>query len=339
AGQDDRCLDAQGGEPAGVVEQDLLVAAVRAADEQDDVGLGAPRVKAPVVLAGNADAVPEAAALLRASGCRVTVTGNVLPEIGVIHPEPARSAIREVFLRHVIGGKGLSTGPRFASLVRAATPDAVLRGVEVLADTLVGDILVIDIGGATTDVYSCLTPEGEDASLRRNVVAPLWRARTVEGDLGMRWNARGIIEAAVREGMPPAPELVAWAERVASEPSYLPIDEREATLDRELARLAAVVAVRRHARPALAAEEPRPLANVVHVIGSGGVLRYGDPEGADDVLRAVTTDYAGGWRVPREAAVRVDRAYLLFAVGLLAHAGYGVQAALLAGRHLGVAHP
>ena len=47
---------------------------------------------------------------------------------------PARMAIREVFIRHVIGGKGLSRGPDFRRLVRAATPDAVLAGVEVLAD-------------------------------------------------------------------------------------------------------------------------------------------------------------------------------------------------------------
>ncbi len=64
----------------------------------------------------------------------MTATGNVLPRIGMLDPQPARAAIREVFLRHVIGGKRLSKGPRFGRLVRAATPDAVLTGVEVLAD-------------------------------------------------------------------------------------------------------------------------------------------------------------------------------------------------------------
>ena len=47
---------------------------------------------------------------------------------GELAPGPARAAIREVFLRHVIGGKGLSRGRRFRALVRAVTPDAVLRG-------------------------------------------------------------------------------------------------------------------------------------------------------------------------------------------------------------------
>ena len=53
-------------------------------------------------------------------------------------------------------------------MVRAATPDAVLAGVELLADGAgdvegVGDVLVVDVGGATTDVYSVVTPVGEDA--------------------------------------------------------------------------------------------------------------------------------------------------------------------------------
>src|SRR4029453_18084222 len=87
-------------------------------------------------------------------GVPVTVTGNVLPRIGTLDPGPARAAIRQVFLRHVIGGKRLSRGPRFASLVRAATPDAVLAAVELLADVTSAGVLVVDVGGATTDVYS-----------------------------------------------------------------------------------------------------------------------------------------------------------------------------------------
>jgi hypothetical protein len=57
-------------------------------------------------------------------------------------------------------------------------------------------VIVVDVGGATTDVYSVLTPEGEDAALARRWSLPLWRARTVEGDLGMRWGATGVVAAA-----------------------------------------------------------------------------------------------------------------------------------------------
>ncbi|SOC53877.1 glutamate mutase L [Ornithinimicrobium cerasi] len=285
--------------------------------------LARSRVGAPVVVAGNRDARAEVAAELAATGRRVTLTDNVLPQIGVIEPGPARRAIREVFLRHVIGGKGLSRGPRFARLVRAATPDAVLSGVEVLAQVVDGDVLVVDVGGATTDVYSVLTPQGEDASLRKHVVAPLWHARTVEGDLGMRWGAPGVLESARAEGLLGAaggPALDAWVARAATDPGLLPADDADHALDLTLARLAATVAARRHGRPGGPGEAPRPLQDVTVLVGSGGVLRHSPAADADAVLAAVLADHGGGWRPPANARTRVDTAYLLLAAGLLAPA-------------------
>jgi uncharacterized protein (TIGR01319 family) len=277
----------------------------------------------PVVVAGNVEARDEVAAVLATTNRPTVLADNVLPQIGVIAPESARAAIRDAFLHHVIGGKGLSRDPAFAAMVEAATPDAVLRGVEVLASvTDDGDVLVVDIGGATTDVYSCVTPEGEDAGLRKDVVAPLWHARTVEGDLGLRWNAEHVVEAAEAEHLldtvADAAALAAYAARVHERPGSLPADDVERALDLELARLAALVAVRRHARAAQPTESPRPLANVTALIGSGGVLRHTDSLGRDHVLGAVLADHAGGWKVPRAARATVDTAYLLFAAGLLA---------------------
>lgn len=288
--------------------------------------LATSRVGAPIVVAGNAAVREKVVAELELTGRSWVLADNVLPRIGVVEPASARAAIREVFLRHVIGGKKLSKGALFPSLVRAATPDAVLTGVEVLAEAAESDVMVIDIGGATTDVYSVITPEGEDATLRKEVVARLWHARTVEGDLGMRWNAPGIIEAAAAEALPATDPggLARWVQRVRERPDALPGDDdpaetaREAGHDLELARLAAVAAARRHARPANPGEAPRPLQNVGHLVGSGGVLRHAPEGAADAVLRAVLADHGGGWRPPDGATVTVDTAYLLFAAGLLA---------------------
>ena len=310
--------------------------------------LAKARLGAPVVVAGNIEARAAVALALESTGRRFILTDNVLPQIGVINPDGARAAIRQMFLRHVIGGKHLSKGPQFAAMVRAATPDAMLRGVEALAaapDGDGGDVLVFDIGGATTDVYSVISPEGEDATLRKEVVAPLWHARTVEGDLGMRWNARGVVEAAVvehllspgdRAGGVDIESLQTWAAGVEAEPAYLPKGDGEVRLDLALARVAALTAVRRHARPSRPGDPARPLARLAHVIGSGGVLRHSPETLRDRVLRAVTTDVGGGWKVPTQARTAVDSAYLLFAAGLLADAdGYGIEvAARVAGRVL-----
>jgi uncharacterized protein (TIGR01319 family) len=300
--------------------------------------LAKARLGAAIVVAGNVEVREELASSLESTGRRFVLTDNVLPQIGVINPNGARSAIRQVFLRHVIGGKGLSKGPEFAAMVRAATPDAMLRGVETLAAAADGDVLVFDVGGATTDVYSVISPEGEDAALRKDVVPQLWHARTVEGDLGMRWNAGGAAEAATVEHLLSGSDLArlrSWATRMEADPAYLPVGPGEIELDLTLARVAAVTAVRRHARPSSPGDPARPLTRLAYVIGSGGVLRSSSKANQDNVLRAVTSDFAGGWKVPTNARTSVDSAYLLFAAGLLADAdGYGPEVAVRVARRV-----
>jgi uncharacterized protein (TIGR01319 family) len=281
--------------------------------------LAAARLRVPVVVAGNVEVRDDVCARLAARGVPHVPTENVLPRIGVLNPTPARAAIREVFLRHVIGGKKLSRGRRFASLVRGATPDLVLTGVELLADHLGHDLLVIDIGGATTDVYSVLTPDPErHAGPRAEVAGTLWRSRTVEGDLGMRWSATGVVAAAVAERLPAGDALAAAAALRAADPDFLPSTKAERADDVRLASLAAVVALRRHARGEPGGPPRKDLRDVRLVIGSGGVLRYAEPAGAAAILAAPLGDLAGGWPLPRAARTVVDRHYVLAAAGLLA---------------------
>jgi uncharacterized protein (TIGR01319 family) len=282
--------------------------------------LAASELHVPVVAAGNIDARDEVESVLRHGGKTVYTTANVLPVIGRLDPQPARETIREVFIRHVIGGKGLSSSADFPALVRAATPDAVLAGVEVLADGAagiegVGDVLVVDVGGATTDVYSVVTPQGEDAVLRREVVEVMWRARTVEGDLGMRWNAPGVVDAAAAERLVAADELPglhAAAARRAGVPSYLADSVEEQAIDTRLAELAVTVALRRHGRGG------KDLREVALVVGSGGVLRHSDAATRNRILAPALGDFGGGWPVPEKARTVVDASYVLAAAGLLA---------------------
>ena len=281
--------------------------------------LAAARLRVPVVVAGNRDARGDALAALAGRGVAATATANVLPRIGVLEPGPARAAIREVFLSHVIGGKGLSRGPRFASLVRGPTPDVVLTAVELLAAEIGGDLLVVDVGGATTDVYSVLEPdpEGPARPWDTGVAGALWHSRTVEGDLGVREGAAGVVAAAGAErllGPAEADDLTGPADRRAADPSYLPTTDSDQRAEARLAMLAALVAVRRHARG-------RDLRRVRALIGSGGVLRHArDPEA---ILAPVLTDTAGGWALPTKATVAIDRQYRLAPAGLLATVARG----------------
>lgn len=291
------------------------------------------RPKVPVVLAGNVAVRDEAAALLLARGRVVLPTANVLPDIGEIDPGPARGTIRQVFLRHVIGGKALSRGPRFGRLVSAVTPDAVLDGVALLgrsvraADPSAQGVVVLDVGGATTDVYSALTPQQA-----RSAVAPLWDRRTVEGDLGMRWSAGSLVAAASAERLDVDGLAEPAARRVASV-GLLPETAADRAADERLAGLAAVIALRRHVRAESAYDEGSvSAAGATLVVLSGGVFRHLDAAGRERVLATLREDRGGARAVLDRATVVVDQDYVLAPAGLLLAAGYAEAADRLLAR-------
>ena len=310
------------------------------------------RWRRPVVVAGNVDARDEVAALLAAAGTPYVLADNVVPQIGVLTPDSARAAIREMFLRHVIGGKHLSrrttdTGQEFTDLVRGATPDLVLTGVELLAHGCggerpgAGDVVVVDVGGATTDVHSVVEIDPEDAGLARQVVAPVPVSRTVEGDLGMRWSAVSTVEEGLASGLLDDSEgdwLRRAAEARRADPAFLPGDDADALDDERIATAAVGVALRRHAgRQQVAFDASgrvvertgKDLREVDVLVGSGGVLRNNGPEAARRVLASVTGEAPGGWQLPRSPRIVVDQDYVLAAAGLLAQAHPRAAYALL----------
>ena len=287
--------------------------------------IAAGHLAAPIVLAGNTEARAEALALLASTGRRVVATDNVLPDVGELAPGPARAAIRQVFLAHVIGGKGLSQGPRLRQLVRAVTPDAVLAGVSSLAGVLARDdaegagaVLVVDVGGATTDVYSAVAlPEVEPG--KRAVALPPER-RTVEGDIGMRWSASGVVaEAAVERLLADGEHdtLAAAAEFRAEHVDFIPADAADAAVDARLAALAAILALRRHARMVEGQFGPRGAGILV---ASGGVFRHANPSTLSTVESALRADPVLR-PILRHATLVVDRDYVLAPAGLLTDSG------------------
>jgi uncharacterized protein (TIGR01319 family) len=255
--------------------------------------------------------------VLAAAGVPVTAADNVLPDIGRLAPESARAAIRDVFLTHVIGGDRLSADVRLRQWVRAVTPDAVLDGVAALAVLRAGaevpGVLVLDVGGATTDVHCVPVADAEQSALQRSAVGVPARRRTVEGDLGVQSSAAALREAAAAEGL--------------ATPGDDPLALGEA---------AAVVALRRHLR-AEAGYGPGGASarGVGLVVLSGGVFRHADATAVQAVVDRVAADRGGAGGVLAGTEVVVDRRYVLAAAGLLAGdvpaAATGVLRGLLAG--------
>jgi uncharacterized protein (TIGR01319 family) len=280
----------------------------------------------PVVVAGNLDAREDVATILGHNPH--VIADNVVPRIGVLEPASARAAIREMFLAHVIGGKHLSSRVDFTEMVRGATPDVVLTAVELLARGLdeehpgAGDVVVVDVGGATTDVHSVVTLDPEDTGLSREVVATTPVTRTVEGDLGMRWSAPTTVTEVGRT------DLAAAAERRHADPGYLPETDEEVEIDEAIATAAVGVALRRHAGRSRVVVSPegrvversgQDLREVDLLVCSGGVFRNGKPGLTRRALSGSTGEHVdGGWQLPRRPRVLVDHDYVLAAAGLLA---------------------
>lgn len=288
------------------------------------------------VVACNAAVAEEAAELLHVAGTEATVAANVMPQLGRLEIESAREAILHVFLKHVIGGKGLSASPEFERMVQMPTPEAVLEATRLLsrgADGVagVGDVMVVDVGGATTDIHSDRAAEVATPGIEGPLLPAPPTLRTVEGDLGLRAGAIGVLAADGRflaENADAAEDSIRQSVLFrSSHPQWIPEYPDEARVDRLLAIGCATHAITRHCGtmlltrgegngpPTLVREGP-DLREVTRIIGTGGVFVHRE-DGKEILSRALAR------RVPRSLAprnpeLRVDANYVLAPAGLLA---------------------
>lgn len=176
---------------AGGVEGGDREVAVHNARAVAEAGLAAP-----VIYAGNSAAGPQVVDILRAAGRTVTAVPNVYPRLDQLDIEPARRAIQEVFEAHIVRAPGMEHVREMVAGPIRPTPGAVMESAVALREIL-GDLVVLDVGGATTDVHSVT---GGAAEIRRIQIHPEPVAkRTVEGDLGVYVNAPNVVRVAGAE--------------------------------------------------------------------------------------------------------------------------------------------
>lgn len=295
--------------------------------------IAATSLECPVIYAGNRVAADEAAALLK--GKPLLITENVMPEFNVLNAEPARAVIRQVFIERIVHAKGIDRAQAMFDHVLMPTPAAVMEGARLVADGCegvsgLGELLIVDPGGATTDVHSVAKGDPVDHGVvRRGLPEPRVK-RSVEGDLGMRHNAATIVEVAGVESIAhdsglSVDRVTALTAGLASNVERLPEREDEQRLDRALAIAAITIAVQRHCGttevvytvngPATI-QQGKDLTAVDTVIGTGGVLVFGaDPYA---LLRGAVADPGSPQSLrPRDPRLLLDREYILYACGLL----------------------
>jgi len=310
--------------------------------------LAAAGLSCPMIIAGNRVAADEVSATFAAAGLNVVVTENVMPEFNSLNIEPARAAIRQEFIDRIVHAKGIDKARGMLDQVLMPTPAAVLEGARLLADGTadtqgLGPLVVIDVGGATTDVHSIADGAPTGGGVVEHGLPEPHAKRTVEGDLGMRHGLAGIIDAVGAEGLAQSAGLERSlfddvVSAIASDLERLPATEEEQAVDGAIARAAVSLAMTRHAGSTHVVQtvtgpsviqEGKDLGTVATIIGTGGVFAHGDNSAR--ILGAALADPGEPESLrPAAATLMLDADYLLYAVGLLAEVA--PEAALRLGR-------
>lgn len=291
-------------------------------------------ISIPVVVAGNKSANDEIKEIF-GDKIEYYITENVMPNLNHINVEPARETIRNIFMKKIVHAKGMENVEDSISGILMPTPAAVLKAAQVLSmgsrdEDGIGDLAVIDIGGATTDIHSIAEGSPTKPSVVLRGLEEPHAKRTVEGDLGMRYSAMSVFEAAGTKTMKKYLKNLDFDIENEFKNRYEHTDfvansEREIDFDEAMAKVCADISMKRHAGKVepiyspmgmMYSQEGKDLMEIPYVVGTGGIIV--NSENPKVILEAseFTMDDPSSLK-PRRPKYLLDKRYILSAMGLL----------------------
>jgi len=294
-----------------------------------------------VIIAGNRNAADESREILTKTGKRTVVCENVMPEFGKLNIAPAKAAIRELFIENIISAKGLDQAQAIMSAEIVPTPLAVFDAAKLLSEGIddadgfeegLGQLMIFDLGGATTDVYSMADGLPKNPQVYVQGLLEPTNKRTVEGDIGMRYSLAPMLELLDHHfynehGITEA-EVAAWKAICLKDPSALPIGEHAAykRVEQALASEAVRVSAMRHVgfyersytpMGEVIIQTGKDLSTVKYVIGTGGAI-INSADWAQILQAAAYSPRDVNLLKPQKPLLLLDKEYCLSAMGLLA---------------------
>ncbi len=255
-----------GGSITHVVELGELIAA---ADPRPRLGSS---YKLPVIYAGNASAQD---AIKDTLGDKVDlkITPNLRPVLERENLIPAREEIHNLFLEHVMAqAPGYSKLMDWADAPIMPTPGAVGNIIKTIADIHNIEAVGVDIGGATTDIFSVFRPDGDEGVFNR----------TVSANLGMSYSISNVFkEAGMKNVMRWVPfnmderDLRNRIKNKMIRPTTIPQSMEELVFEQALAREALRLAFKQHksfATQLKGVQQQRTIADAFSQEGSGKSL-------------------------------------------------------------------
>ncbi|PNS01345.1 reactivating factor for adenosylcobalamine-dependent D-ornithine aminomutase [Petrotoga mexicana DSM 14811] len=229
----------------------------------------------PIIYAGNTAVKEEIEEIFKEKNKNIIITENVYPKIDHLNVEPARKIIQEVFSKHIIHAPGMEKIYDVVDEEVIPTPAAVMNTTELLNE-LYGDVLTIDIGGATTDIDSVTDGSPE---IQKILISPQPRSkRTVDGDMGIYVNAHNVVEMIGKEQIKKDFENY---EEILKNLSPYPQNDEQEKFATYLAKFCFLTSLKRHAgridyiftptgRKKVA--QGKDLTAVKIIFGTGGIL-------------------------------------------------------------------
>lgn len=277
-----------GGTEGGTIEHPLdLAELVLQADPRPRFG---ETLRLPVIFAANSEAREQAEEILGKS-FEFVVEENLRPSLEQENLAPARDAIHELFLHHVMShAPGYSNLLTWSPVPIIPTPAAVGDMVQSAAEKWDIQIVAVDIGGATTDVFSVF--QAADAT-------PVFN-RTVSANLGMSYSVANVLleagEDAIRRWLPFEISTEDLRDRLRNKmirPTSIPFTLEDLILEQAVCREALRLAFAHHKRLATGLQGSKTQRGISDffssetsgdslvdmmgldlIIGSGGVLSH-----------------------------------------------------------------
>jgi len=277
----------------------------------------------PVIYAGNCENQEEMKLIFdEESGQKLYNVANVYPKIDMLNIDPCKKVIQAAFEDHIIHAPGMEHVRDMINGPIIPTPGAVMECTKLLNECI-GNVMVLDVGGATTDLHS--VTENSD-QVDRILTAPEPKAkRTVEGDLGVYVNQLKVIESIGLENL--RQELTDLdIDTVMENYQAIPRTSEEIRFVERLTKEAIIKAVERHAgrlrhiygpagRETIA--EGKDLTQVGYIIGTGGALTR-LPHRIELMREVIKQNKTGMMLLPSERAkILVDNDYIMASLGVL----------------------
>jgi uncharacterized protein (TIGR01319 family) len=280
-----------------------------------------------IIVAGNKTTYDAIKAAFKDNGKRIIFTKNVMPEIGVLDTAPCNKEIRDIFLNNIIKAKGISKAQSIVCEVIMPTPSAVLEAAKLLAEGCegeegYGELMVIDPGGATTDVHSIAQgiPTVSGIAMVNTLPEPYVK-RTVEGNLGLKYNIDSLSEFTRGRKLPPR-----FSEICRSfHEGQLPQSPEEIACHVLLSRVAVEVAVSQHVgrlekiygpTGEMLLQHGKDLTGVKTVIGTGGPIIFS--ASPREIMEGALYQKENPLILkPKNPTLYLDEQYILYAIGLL----------------------